>query len=82
MVIPIYGPMGTIHRLNSSSDIKRLVSGYSLKTATRTTIGGIPTGEFLEDYEYSSTGADLDEFNGRFGITPNIPSGTYYYVAQ
>ena len=45
------------------------------------TIGGIPTGEFLEDYEYSSTGADLDEFNGRFGITPEYPSGTYYYVA-
>ena len=78
---PIYGPYGYTDRLDNTSAIKRLETGYNLKTGIRTTVGGTPTGEFIEDYEYSSTGADLDEFNGRFGITPEFPSGTYYYVA-
>lgn len=83
--LPIYGPYGYTDRLNNSSDIKRLVSSYSLKTNPRDTyalgVGGNPTGEFIEDYVYDSATGDLDEFNGRYGVTPEFPTGTYYYVA-
>lgn len=79
--LPVYGPYGYTDRLDNTSAIKRLVSGYSLKTVTRTTVGGLPTGEFVEDFEYSSATGDLDEFNTRYGITPEFPSGTRYYVA-
>ena len=79
--LPIYGPYGYTDRLDNTSAIKRLVSGYSLSSTTRTTIGGTPTGEFVEDYVYSSSTGDLDEFNTRYGVTPEFPSGTRYYVA-
>lgn len=38
-----------------------------------------PLSEYGEDYEYVSGSGDLDEFNGRFGITPEYPNGTYAY---
>lgn len=79
--LPIYGPYGYTDRLDNTSAIKRLESGYSLKTTSRTTIGGTPTGEFVEDYEYGGSTGDLDEFNSRYGVTPEFPSGTRYYVA-
>lgn len=37
-----------------------------------------PMGSFVEDYEYVGTGS-LDRRNGRFGITPEFPGGTYAY---
>jgi hypothetical protein len=38
-------------------------------------------GKYLEDYEYVQGLGDLDEYNGRFAVTPEYPSGTYaYYV--
>lgn len=39
-----------------------------------------PIGYYCEDYEWLSTnGGDLDQYNGRFCITPEYPSGTYAY---
>jgi len=32
------------------------------------------------DYEYIEGFGDLDECNGREGVTPEFPEGTYYYV--
>ena len=32
------------------------------------------------DYEYVAGLGDLDECNGRYGVTPEFPQGTYYYV--
>ena len=82
---PIYGPYGYEDRANVSSSIVRLESGYSLKTTNRdniaTGVGGLPTGEFIEDYEWSSNSHGLDQYNGRYGPTPEFPNGTYYYVA-
>ena len=79
--LPNLWTYGYTDRLDNTSAIKRLESGYSLKTTTRATIGGTPTGEFVEDYEYGASTGDLDEFNSRFGVTPEFPSGTRYYVA-
>ena len=61
---PIYGPYGYEDRGNVLTNIVRIESGYSLKTVSRDTIatgpGGLPTGEFIEDYEYSSNSHGLD----------------------
>jgi hypothetical protein len=39
-------------------------------------------GTFLQDFEYVAGLAglgDLDECNGRVGVTPEFPNGTYHY---
>ena len=33
-----------------------------------------------QDYEYVEGLGDLDQCNGRFGVTPEFPEGIYYYV--
>ena len=39
-----------------------------------------PIGFYCEDYEWlSANGGDLDQYNGRFCVTPEYPSGTYAY---
>ena len=38
-----------------------------------------PLGSYLEDYEYSAGYGDTDEYGGRWGYTPEYPSGTYAY---
>jgi hypothetical protein len=39
-----------------------------------------PIGSYCEDYEWlSSNGGDLDQYNGRYCVTPEYPSGTYAY---
>lgn len=77
---PIYGQYG--YSSESGGDIKKLKSGYSLKSSR---VDGpsnaiYPLGTFVEDYVYSASG-DLDEFNGRYCITPDFPSGVYAYFA-
>ena len=38
-------------------------------------------GTFTQDYEYVAGSGDLDECNGRFGVTPEFPAGIYAYYA-
>ncbi len=38
-----------------------------------------PLGRYVEDFEHVATLGDLDQYNGRFGITPEYPNGTYAY---
>lgn len=38
-----------------------------------------PLGRYLEDYEYIEGLGDLDQYNGRFTVTPEFPDGTYAY---
>ena len=40
----------------------------------------IPLGAFTQDCEYEEGYGDLDECNGRIGVTPEFPNGIYYYV--
>ena len=40
----------------------------------------IPMGAFTQDFEYVQGLGDLDECNGRVGVTPEFPSGIYYYM--
>lgn len=38
-----------------------------------------PLGRYLEDYDYIAGLGDLDQYNGRFAVTPEFPQGTYAY---
>ncbi|MBI1789110.1 MAG: YHYH protein [Acidobacteria bacterium] len=38
-----------------------------------------PLGRYIEDYEYAAGIGDLDQYNGRFAVTPEYPQGTYAY---
>ncbi len=38
-----------------------------------------PLGRYLEDYDYAAGLGDLDQYNGRFEVTPEYPNGTYAY---
>ncbi|MAX69448.1 MAG: hypothetical protein CMP60_07190 [Flavobacteriales bacterium] len=40
----------------------------------------ISMGAFTQDFEYIQNYGDLDECNGRVGVTPEFPDGIYYYM--
>jgi len=77
---PIYGAYGYSDSENSNSVPKRLESGYTLNPSNVIDRPLLPSGFFIEDYEYTNSG-DLDENNGRFGKTPEFPNGVYAYFA-
>jgi hypothetical protein len=77
---PIYGPYG--YTTKSGGVVTQLKSGYSLDLKSgRPPLSVFPEGFFVEDYSYKNTtdGTILDENNGRFGVTPEYPNGTYAY---
>ena len=44
---------------------------------------GYILGDLVEDYIYDSAQGTLDEYNGKFGPTPEYPNGTYaYYMTE
>jgi hypothetical protein len=80
---PIYGPYGFSTPADPKSPLKLLKSGYRLKSGDRPGgdgPGGAYDGSFQQDYAYVKGAGDLDEFNGRVGVTPEFPRGTFYYV--
>ena len=77
---PVYGPYGG-RDSNSAANPRLMTSGYTKVSKTnRPPTSEFPLGFFTEDYEYSADG-DLDEYNGRFCVTPEFPEGTYAYFA-
>ncbi len=38
-----------------------------------------PLGRYVDDYDYVAGSGDLDQYNGRFAVTPDYPNGTYAY---
>jgi hypothetical protein len=77
---PIYAPWGYSEANNAASALKPLKSSYRLKHGTRPSgPGGAYDGTFVADFEYAAGAGDLDECNGRFGVTPEFPQGTYCY---
>ena len=82
---PIYYAYGFSTADDISSSMKMLNSSYQLKSGERSGDGdsdpcGPHTGVYSADYEYVEGLGDLDECNGREGVTPEFPEGTYYYV--
>ena len=77
---PIYTSWGCSVATNAVSPLKQMRSSWQLKKGTRDAgPGGMPDGKYTRDYEYVRGSGDLDECNGRFGVTPEYPNGTYYY---
>ncbi len=102
---PVYGPYGYSNAADSSSSVRRLVSGFRLRTmADRHTLpawfvpyvtsatqnltavqygpsisAAYPLGRYVPDYDFVAGLGDLDQYNGRFAVTPEYPAGTYAY---
>lgn len=78
---PIYGPWDYSDAQSTNSAVKRMKSSYRLREGTRASgPGGKFDGSYVEDFEFVKGAGDLDEANGRFGVTPEFPQGTYHYV--
>jgi len=79
---PIYGPYGYADPKNVSSSIQIVKSSYSPNVAiVKNRPSGFTAGFFVEDYEYTGSN-DLDQYNGRYCVTPEFPQGTYAYFAS
>jgi len=80
---PIYARYGYTNATDATSAIKVLRGSFQKKATpdtgrpANTTV--FPMGTFMQDYEYVAGSGDLDECNGRFGVTPEFPSGIYHY---
>lgn len=81
---PIYAEFGYSNAKQESSPLKKLQPSYHLKKGNRPKgnagPGGRYDGTFVQDYEFVKGSGDLDECNGRTGVTPEFADGTYYYV--
>lgn len=81
---PIYARWGYSVATDAGSALKVVRSSYRLKVvpdANRPATSLYPMGTFLQDYEYVTGLGDLDECNGRTGVTPEFPTGIYHYYA-
>jgi len=79
---PIYARYGYTSVDDATSAIKVVKGSYALKTTPdsgRPSTATYPMGAFSEDYTYVAGSGDLDECNGRTGVTPEFPCGTYHY---
>ena len=70
---------------NPIGGVSEFTSGHTLKPGYRpgngiTAPDGAYDGYYVEDYEFLDPNWPLDECNGRNGVTPEYPDGTYYYV--
>lgn len=84
---PMYYKMGYKDPMDTNSEIIQLKSSYTLKQGERPGDGvsapnGTSSGKFVRDYEFQNNFGDLDACNGRTGVTPEFPNGTYYYIVS
>jgi hypothetical protein len=81
---PVYATFGYADPRDPASGLKAMRPSYRLKDGARPAEpdgpGGKYDGTFTRDYEYVEGLGDLDACNGREGVTPEFPEGTYYYV--
>ena len=80
---PIYGPYGyeDPENQNPYNAYSQPGTSYRLKTSRDALLSGLadPMGTFIEDYEYVEGLGGLDQYNGRFCVTPEFPDGVYAY---
>lgn len=80
---PIYARYGFTVATDATSPVKVLTSSWQKKTtadAGRPSVTIFPMGTFTSDYRYVAGSGDLDECNGRTGVTPEFPAGIYHYL--
>lgn len=81
---PIYARYGYSIASDSTSSLKLVTGSYQLNSdvsTSRPAIDIYPLGTFAQDWEYIASSGDLDECNGRVGVTPEFPEGIYHYFA-
>lgn len=82
---PIYARHGYNDPNDPDSGTKVIAGSYQtvapLADVTRPPEETYPLGTFTQDWEYVQGLGDLDECNGRFGVTPEFPNGIYHYYA-
>lgn len=91
---PIYGPFGYTDSETPESGVSLMTSSYVVKEDdshrpnqwkyTNAIIVedisyNLTAGAFIEDFEYTEGSGLLDQYNGRYAITPEYPEGTYAY---
>lgn len=81
---PIYARYGYTVATDATSTVKVMRGSYRFKATpdtNRPATSLYPMGSFTQDYEYVAGLGDLDECNGRTGVTPEFPKGIYHYYA-
>jgi hypothetical protein len=81
---PIYARYGYTVATDATSAVKVIKGSYQLKATpdtSRPATSLYAMGTFKQDYEYVAGSGDLDECNGRSGVTPEFPGGIYHYYA-
>jgi hypothetical protein len=77
---PIYTAYGHADAKDAASPLRKMRSSWQLKKGARPGgPGGSYDGKFTADWEYVAGSGDLDECNGRVGVTPEFPDGIYHY---
>ena len=79
---PVYARYGYSEAEDASSSIKVVTGSYQLKETpdeNRPATDLYEMGSFTQDYVYVEGSGDLDECNGRVGVTPEFPEGIYHY---
>lgn len=82
---PIYYKWIPTNAMDLNSPLVEATTGYRLRQGTRPGDGidtpdGTYDGTYVRDFEYVQGLGMLDEAGGRYGVTPDFPEGTYYYV--
>ena len=79
---PIYANYGYSAANNAASALKEMKGSFRVKTspdANRPSTSLFAMGHFQQDWEYAAGLGDLDDCNGRTGVTPEFPQGIYHY---
>jgi hypothetical protein len=79
---PVYARYGYSTATDATSSIKAITGSYKTKAtpdANRPATTLYAMGTFKQDWEYVAGSGDLDECNGRIGVTPEFPKGIYHY---
>jgi hypothetical protein len=78
---PMYSSRAHKDASDAASALVEMKSSYRLKSGVRPDgPGGKYDGTYTRDFEYVPGAGDLDECNGRRGVTRESPEGTYYYA--
>lgn len=81
---PIYARYGYSVATSAASALKVIRGSYAVDTVAdtgRPSAASVPLGTFVSDWSYVASSGDLDDCNGRFGVTPEFPAGIYHYYA-
>lgn len=81
---PVYARYCYSSAMDASSPLKICTGSYRMDTVAdpgRPATSLVPMGAFTSDWNYVAGSGDLDDCNGRTGVTPDFPGGIYYYMA-